>query len=39
MSEVGTAVTAAFDQMTLADLCRRAAQSRRGGLHAPMYEI
>lgn len=39
MIEVGAAVTAAFDQITLADLCRRAAQSRRGGLHTLMYEI
>jgi Rrf2 family protein len=40
MTEVGEAVNAALDQTTLADICRRAAQSkRRRSMQVPMYEI
>ncbi len=40
MIEVGAAVNAALDQITLAEICRRAAQSqRRRSVRALMYEI
>lgn len=39
MLEVGTSVNAVLDQITLADLCRRAAQSRRRSSQALVYEI
>lgn len=40
MMEVGTAVNAALDRISLADLCQRAAQSRRSRqAQALMYEI
>jgi Rrf2 family protein len=40
MIEVGGAVNAALDQITLADICRRAAQSKRSrSMQALMYEI
>jgi Rrf2 family protein len=39
MMEVGEAVTAVLAQITLAEICRRAAQSQRHGARALMYEI
>lgn len=40
MIEVGETVNAALDQLTLAEICRRAAQSRRSrSMQALMYEI
>ncbi|MBI3801956.1 MAG: Rrf2 family transcriptional regulator [Deltaproteobacteria bacterium] len=40
MTEVGAAVNTALDQTTLADICRRAEQSKRSRhVRAPMYEI
>ncbi|MBI3304310.1 MAG: Rrf2 family transcriptional regulator [Deltaproteobacteria bacterium] len=40
MTEVGAAVTAALDQVTLAEICRRVAQSQRSrSMHALMYDI
>lgn len=40
MVEVGSAVNAALEQVSLADMCRRAAQSRRSRqAQALMYEI
>ena len=39
MVEVGTGVNAVLEQITLADLCRRAAQSQRRRAQALMYEI
>jgi Rrf2 family protein len=40
MTEVGGAVNAALDQITLADICRRAAQSKHSrSRQALMYEI
>lgn len=39
MAEVGEAVASAFAQITLAELCRRAAESQRRSGQALMYEI
>jgi Rrf2 family protein len=39
MLEVREAVTTVLAQITLADICRRAAQSQRNGGRALMYEI
>ena len=40
MIEVGETVNAALDQLTLAEICRRVAQSRRSrSMQALMYEI
>jgi len=40
MSEVGEAVNAALEQVTLAEICRRAALSKRSrNRQVPMYEI
>jgi hypothetical protein len=40
MIEVGETVNAALEQITLAELCRRAAQSQRSrSMQALMYEI
>ncbi|HEV8715083.1 MAG TPA: Rrf2 family transcriptional regulator [Candidatus Binatia bacterium] len=40
MTEVGEAVNTALDQITLVDICRRAAQSKRSqSMQALMYEI
>jgi Rrf2 family protein len=39
MSEVGEAVNAAFERMTLAEICRRAVQSRQRGIQALRYDI
>src|SRR6266508_6216214 len=38
MTEVGETVTAALDQITLAEVCRRAAESQRRGVHTLMYD-
>jgi Rrf2 family protein len=39
MLEVGAGVNAVLEQITLADLCRRAAQSQRRNAQTLMYEI
>jgi DNA-binding IscR family transcriptional regulator len=40
MADVGEALNAALDQITLAEICRRAAQSQRSrSMQALMYEI
>ncbi len=39
MLEVGAAVTAALEQVTLAEICRRAVQSHRRGLQPLLYDI
>ncbi len=39
MTEVGETVTTALDQITLAEICRRAAESQRRSVHTLMYDI
>lgn len=39
MLEIGTSVNTILDQVTLAELCRRAAQSQQRSMQALMYEI
>jgi Rrf2 family protein len=39
MMEVGEAISTVLSQMTLAEICRRAAQGQRRGARALMYEI
>ncbi len=39
MMEVGEAITEMLDRITLAVICRRAAESRRRNAEAPMYQI
>jgi hypothetical protein len=39
MLEVGESIAAAFAQVSLAEVCRRAEESRRRGPHVAMYDI
>ena len=39
MLEVGESIAAAFAQVSLAEVCKRAEESRRRGSHVAMYDI